>query len=80
MLDRRAEVAKPEKNARLGLLKIHTAWQGDYESFRQFIYELESAPAFVIIDDLVLTQGDPTKPLTLIMQLSTYYRLGTNGN
>ena len=54
--------------------------QGDYESFRQFIYELESAPEFVIIDDVTLAQNDPTKPLTLTLQLSTYYRLGANGN
>ena len=71
---------RPEKNARLGLLKVHTAWQGDYESFRQFIYALESASPFVIIDDVSLAQNDPTKPLTLTMELSTYYRLGANGN
>ena len=80
LLDRRFEVEQPEKNARLGLLKIHTQWQGDYESFRQFIYELESAPEFVIIDDVTLAQNDPAKPLTLILELSTYYRLGANGN
>ena len=80
MVDRRFEVAKPEKNARLGLLKVHTAWQCDYESFRRFIYALESAPPFVIIDDVTLAQGDPTKPLMLTIELSTYYRLGANGN
>ena len=80
MVDRRFEIAKLEKNARLGLLKVHTAWQCDYESFRQFIYALESASPFVIIDDVSLTQNDPSKPLTLILQLSTYYRLAANGN
>lgn len=80
LLDRRFEVDPPIKNARLGLLKVHTQWQCDYESFRQFIYELESAPPFVIIDDVSLSQNDATKPLTLILQLSTYYRLGANGN
>jgi hypothetical protein len=80
LLDRRFEVEPPLKNARLGLLKVRTQWQCDYESFRQFIYELESAPPFVIIDDVSLSQNDPTKPLTLILQLSTYYRLGANGN
>ena len=79
-LDRRFEVDPPLKNARLGLLKVRTQWQCDYESFRQFIYELESAPPFVIIDDVSLSQNDPTKPLTLILQLSTYYRLGANGS
>ena len=80
MVDRRFEVAKLEKNARLGLLKVHTAWQCDYESFRRFVYSLESAAPFVIIDDVTLAQGDPTKPLTLTMDLSTYYRLATNGH
>jgi hypothetical protein len=80
MTDRRFEVAKPEKNARLGLLKVHTAWQCDYESFRQFIYALESASPFVIIDDVSLAQSDPSKPLMLTVELSTYYRLGTDGN
>jgi hypothetical protein len=80
MIDRRFEIAKPEKDARLGLLKVHTAWQCDYESFRQFIYELESAAPFVIIDDVSLAQNDPAKPLMLVLDLSTYYRLGANGN
>jgi hypothetical protein len=80
LVDRRFEVEKPEKNARLGLLKVHTAWQCDYASFRQFIYALESAPPFVIIDDVTLAQNDPSKPLMLVIELSTYYRLGANGN
>ena len=80
MLDRRFEVAKPEKNARLGLLKVHTSWQGDYESFRQFIYALESASPFVIIDEVTLAQSDPTTPLNLTMDLSTDFRLGGHGS
>jgi len=80
LVDRRFEVDKTEKNARLGLLKVHTVWQCDYESFRQFIYALESASPFVIIDDVSLAQSDANKPLTLVMELSTYFRLGANGN
>ena len=80
-LDRRYDVERNlNKNSRLGILKVRTQWQCDYESFRQFIYELERAPAFVIIDDLTLSQGDLSKPLLLTLQLSTYYRLGANGN
>ena len=53
--------------------------QGDYENLRQFIYDLESSPEFIIIDDVTLLQPDPDRPLVLTLQLSTYYRLGTNG-
>jgi hypothetical protein len=79
-VDRKVDIEPIKKNSRLGLLKIRTQWQGDYESLRRFIYELESAPAFVIIDDVTLAQNDETKPLMLTLQLSTYYRLPANGN
>jgi type II secretion system (T2SS) protein M len=79
-VNRRLEIDPIKKDTRLGILKIDTQWQGDYESLRRFIYELESAPAFVIIDDVTLAQTDTTKPLTLSLHLSTYYRLGANGN
>jgi hypothetical protein len=68
------------KNARLGRLQIHIVLQGEYEGFRRFLYELESAPEFVIIDNVALAQTDPGKPLTYTLELSTYYRLGANGN
>lgn len=80
LVDRRFEVEPPAKNARVGLLKVRTQWQCDYESFRQFIYALESAPPFVIIDDVALSQSEANKPLTLLLQLSTYYRLDTHGS
>jgi hypothetical protein len=77
---RRIDQDEPKKDARLGVLKTHTQWTCDYESFRRFIYELESAPAFVIIDEVSIAQNDPTKPLSVTLAMSTYYRLGANGN
>jgi len=81
-VDRHVDNELPDKakNARLGVLRVRTQWQGDYQSLRRFIYQLESDPAFVIIDDVQLAQNDPGKPLTLQLQLSTYYRLEANGN
>jgi hypothetical protein len=79
-LDRRVDVEQIKEKDRLGVLKIHTQWQGDYESLRRFIHELESSAAFVIIDDVSLAQMESDKPLTLSLDLSTYYRLGSNGN
>jgi hypothetical protein len=68
----------PKKDARIGSLKAHTQWSCDYESFRRFIYDVESAPAFVIIDEVSIAQNDPEKPLSVTVALSTYYRLGAN--
>ena len=74
-IDRRSDVEPIKKDSQLGIFRIDTRWQGDYESLRRFIYELESAPAFVIIDHVALAQSDPGKPLELALKLSTYYRL-----
>jgi hypothetical protein len=79
-LDRKYEVEPPKRDARTGRLKIRTELQGDYENLRQFIYALESAPEFVIIDDVTLSQNDAAKPLTLTIELSSYYRLDAHGN
>ena len=56
--ERRTEIEDPEKDARLGHLNIRMVLQGDYESFRDFIYQLESAPEFVIIDDVTLAESE----------------------
>ena len=80
MISRRFEPLIPNRDARLGRLHIFTSLQGDYEALRQFIYDLETAPEFVIIDDVSLAQGEMGKPLTLSLELSTYYPLSTHGN
>jgi hypothetical protein len=68
------------KGAQFGRLKTRIVLQGDYENIRQFVYELETAPEFVIIDDVSIAQTEPNKPLSLTLELSTYYRLGANGS
>lgn len=63
----------------LGHLKIRMTLQGDYQNLRQFIYALETSPEFVILDDVTLTQAEADKPLMLALELSVYYRRGSNG-
>jgi Tfp pilus assembly protein PilO len=77
--ERRTEIEDPEKNARLGHLRIRMVLQSDYENFRNFIYQLESAPEFVILDDVTLAESEASGPLTITLNLSTYFRLKPNG-
>jgi hypothetical protein len=79
-VSRRFDDEQPKKGARIGVLKEHVQLQGDYENFRQFIYQLENSPAFVIIDEVTIALNDPGKPLAVTVTLSTHYRLGANGN
>jgi Tfp pilus assembly protein PilO len=75
----RYERAPLERSSLLGQLKIRIVLQGNYESVRRFIYAMETAPEFVIIDDVSLAQNDLSKPLLLTLGLSTYHRLDVNG-
>ena len=65
------------KEQRFGRVKTRIVLQGQYTNIQQFIYELESAPEFVIIDGVTLAQAEANKPLVLTLELSTYYRNGT---
>lgn len=66
-------------NARLGRLVIRMVLQGEWDDIRDFIYQLESAPDFVIIDDVTLLESAGAQPLTLTIDLSTYFRQSANG-
>ena len=68
------------KNRRLGRLHISMVLRGDWDSVRQFIYELETTPVFVIIDHVTLAQDDPDGPLALSLELSAYFRTVLNGD
>jgi hypothetical protein len=63
-----------ERAAKLGHMKLTMVVRGDYRNIRQFIYELESAANFVIIDDLTITQKSANEPQQLTINMSTYFR------
>jgi hypothetical protein len=48
--------------------------QGRYENLRRFIHQVEQDQAFVIIDEVTLTERDETEPLALAITLSTFFR------
>lgn len=48
---------------------------GDYDDLRAFIYTLETSPDFVVIDNVGIAEGSGVNaPLSLSLELSTYYR------
>ena len=76
---RTTNVETVDKEKHLSRMTIRMVLQGDYERLREFIYELERSPEFVIIDDVSLVEGKGNEPLTLTINLSTYYRGRPNG-
>ena len=71
--------AELERRSRFGRLKTQMTLEGGYESIRQFLFELETTPEFIIVDDVSLGQSEAGKPVTLTVALSTYFRLDRNG-
>ncbi len=72
---RRAQDEGRERESALDRVQISLVLEGQYEDVRQFVYRLETAPEFVIIDDMTIEQArDGGTALTLKLQLSTYYR------
>ena len=59
----------------LAALEIDMTLTGSYSALRAFIYQLEIAPEFVVIDNMQLAEGgDEAGELRISMTLSTYYR------
>ena len=71
--------AQLEKTSQLGRVRTRMALEGSYDSVRQFLYELETTPEFIIVDDVSLGQPEAGKPVALALEVSTYYRQGPNG-
>lgn len=73
-ITRRQAAPEALRESALDQLKIGITLEGTYEDIRRFIYELESTPAFVVIDQLAIAQGrDEGRPLVLSLGLSTYF-------
>jgi len=77
---RTTSIEAVDREGHLEKMSIRMILEGDYASLRQFIYALEVAPEFVIIDDVTLVQANGNDPLRLTIDLSTYYRLPPNAS
>jgi hypothetical protein len=63
------------RDSRLEQFTYSMTLSGSYNNIRRFIYALETAPEFVVIDNIVLAEGaDTNAPLSLSVELSTFYR------
>ena len=73
--------ASPEelRDSTLERLRVSYALAGDYDDVRSLIYDIETAPDFLVIENVFLSEGqDEQAPLTLTLELSTYYRAARN--
>jgi len=66
---------KPERNSTLERLEISMQLEGSYDAIRAFIYQLDTAPEFVVIDDVSLSNqaSGNDNAHELSMRLSTFF-------
>lgn len=77
VLERRTSVAEKDRESSLASLRSTMVLAGEYEDIREFIYQLETAPEFILIESVVLGQGNGSDDeLVLTLGVSTYYREG----
>lgn len=72
-----AKVTPPAQERQSTLVRFSSTVElaGRYRDLRTFIHELETAPEFVVVDDVSLTEEDDASGLLdLTLQLSTYYQ------
>ena len=65
---------------RLRRLQIEMTLNGEYADLRDFVYAVETAPEFVVIENVGVTEGARAQSgLTVALRLATYFRAADDG-
>lgn len=77
VLERQTSLPERERGSLLARLRTTMVLAGEYEDIRRFIYELETAPEFILIEEVILSQGDKAEQdLVLTLGVATYFWMG----
>jgi len=72
---RSASATETVRDSSLERLRVSYVLVGDYQDVRALIHAIETAPDFLVLDNVYLAEGaDPDAPLTLTLELSTFFR------
>lgn len=75
LLQRRSSVPEQDEDSRLARLRTVMLLAGNWRDIRRFIYELETSPEFIVIEDIILSQNEEVgSSLVLTLALATYYQ------
>jgi hypothetical protein len=72
----------PIRDSSLTKLTQTAVLTGEYGDIRRFIYELETRPEFIAVENLQLSQNENegSRRITVTLQIATYFRTGGDGN
>ena len=78
--ERAAVEVTQERDSTLGKLTTTVVLSGQYRDIRHFIYNLETAPEFLVLENVSLTQGaEEGGALNVTVKVATYYQAGGDG-
>jgi Type II secretion system (T2SS), protein M subtype b len=76
-------VVKPLKNSRLSKVSTTYTLTGDYRDVRRFIYSLETAPEFIVLENIGLSSSldekNQARSLSMTLDIATYFRSRDGG-
>ena len=80
-IERRTGDSSIERDSTLGKLTLDVSLSGEYAAVRRFIYALETAPEFLVLENVAVAQGDDrSRGVNVTVQVATYYRAGGDGD
>ena len=80
-LERESSDPKPQRDSQLVKFTYRAALSGEYRNIRRFIHQLETAPEFLVLENVELSQSEvENRGLNVNVEIATYYRAGANGN
>jgi Tfp pilus assembly protein PilO len=80
-VERQTSDPKAQPDSALVKFSYRASLSGDYRNIRRFVHELETAPEFLVLENLQLRQSDSEeRGLNVEVEIATYYRAGANGN
>jgi type IV pilus assembly protein PilO len=78
--DQRATTSA-ERQSTLNKMTITVSLSGEYGDIRAFIHELETAPDFLVLENVDLSQSSrEERGIDVTVQIATYFRAGGHGN
>jgi hypothetical protein len=78
---RRSLEESQERGSDLGKLTATVFLQGEYRNIRRFIHDLETAPDFMILENVALSQEtERSRGLAVVVKVATYFRNAADGN
>jgi Tfp pilus assembly protein PilO len=81
-LETRTSSQSQVRDSDLGKLTQSVVLTGEYRDIRRFVHQLETAPEFLVLEHVELTQNEAesARGITVNLQVATYYRNGGDGN